>query len=176
MPHARLRIDFALTVDDAIAMLAAMTEGPGRSIFASAAGWRGWADAERRQARRAVTGPTIVLRRHQLCCRLRGALARFVDLGARIVEIDIEPFYEAARLLYEGPWVAERYLTARALIAQRRNPCTPSPDKLSSQARMAVRPMPFRPFTDSRAAVPPRSNLPNHRCAFAADRTDDIYC
>jgi allophanate hydrolase len=45
------------------------------------------------------------------------ALARFADLGATIVEFDIEPFYTAARLLYEGPWVAERYLTARALIA-----------------------------------------------------------
>jgi allophanate hydrolase len=45
------------------------------------------------------------------------ALARFAGLGAKLVEIDIEPFYEAARLLYEGPWVAERYITARALIA-----------------------------------------------------------
>jgi allophanate hydrolase len=45
------------------------------------------------------------------------ALARFAALGARIVEIDIEPFYEAARLLYEGPWVAERYITVRKLIA-----------------------------------------------------------
>jgi allophanate hydrolase len=34
-----------------------------------------------------------------------------------MVEIDIEPFYEAARLLYEGPWIAERYAAARALIA-----------------------------------------------------------
>jgi allophanate hydrolase len=45
------------------------------------------------------------------------ALARFTQLGAVIVEIDIEPFYETARLLYEGPWVAERYITARKLIA-----------------------------------------------------------
>jgi allophanate hydrolase len=45
------------------------------------------------------------------------ALARLARLGAAIVEVDIEPFYAAARLLYEGPWVAERYLTARALIA-----------------------------------------------------------
>jgi allophanate hydrolase len=45
------------------------------------------------------------------------SLARFAKLGINIVEIDIEPFYAAARLLYEGPWVAERYLTARALIA-----------------------------------------------------------
>jgi allophanate hydrolase len=45
------------------------------------------------------------------------ALARFTRLGAVIVEIDIEPFYETARLLYEGPWVAERYITAHKLIA-----------------------------------------------------------
>jgi allophanate hydrolase len=30
-------------------------------------------------------------------------------LGAQPVEIDFEPFLAAARLLYEGPWVAERY-------------------------------------------------------------------
>jgi allophanate hydrolase len=45
------------------------------------------------------------------------ALARLSSLGAKIVEIDIEPFYAAARLLYEGPWVAERYLTVKALVA-----------------------------------------------------------
>ena len=45
------------------------------------------------------------------------ALRRWSDLGARFVEIDLEPFYETARLLYEGPWVAERYLVVRDLIA-----------------------------------------------------------
>src|SRR5215467_9687401 len=45
------------------------------------------------------------------------ALARLARLGATIVAFDIEPFYEAARLLYEGPWVAERYLATRSLIA-----------------------------------------------------------
>ncbi|HXX04924.1 MAG TPA: allophanate hydrolase [Xanthobacteraceae bacterium] len=45
------------------------------------------------------------------------ALAQLGALGAKIVEIDIEPFYAAARLLYEGPWVAERFLTVKALIA-----------------------------------------------------------
>jgi len=29
--------------------------------------------------------------------------------GWEVVEIDFEPFLKAARLLYEGPWVAERY-------------------------------------------------------------------
>ncbi len=44
------------------------------------------------------------------------ALARLSDLGGTIVEVDMAPFYEAARLLYDGPWVAERYLAAKSLI------------------------------------------------------------
>src|SRR5690606_31666143 len=45
------------------------------------------------------------------------ALARLAKLGCEIVEIDVEPFYETARLLYEGPWVAERALVAKDLLA-----------------------------------------------------------
>jgi allophanate hydrolase len=45
------------------------------------------------------------------------AIARlFARLGAAIHEFDMEPLYETARLLYEGPWVAERYLAARSVI------------------------------------------------------------
>jgi len=45
------------------------------------------------------------------------ALERLARIDAAIVEIDMEPFYETARLLYEGPWLAERYIAAQALIA-----------------------------------------------------------
>jgi allophanate hydrolase len=45
------------------------------------------------------------------------AFARAVDClveaGAETVEIDIAPFLDAALLLYEGPWVAERYVAIR---------------------------------------------------------------
>src|SRR5439155_684119 len=44
------------------------------------------------------------------------ALARLARLGAKIVPFDMEPFFEAARMLYEGPWVAERTLAARTVI------------------------------------------------------------
>jgi allophanate hydrolase len=44
------------------------------------------------------------------------ALSRCMGLGAALIEIDMEPFYRAARLLYEGPWVAERYIAARRVI------------------------------------------------------------
>lgn len=39
---------------------------------------------------------------HETCLRLEA-------LGGTRVEVDFGPFLEAARLLYEGPWVAERY-------------------------------------------------------------------
>ena len=45
------------------------------------------------------------------------ALQRWTALGATLVAFDLEPFYETARLLYEGPWVAERYLVIRDLLA-----------------------------------------------------------
>ncbi len=35
------------------------------------------------------------------------------SMGGKAVEIDFEPFLETARLLYEGPWVAERYAAIR---------------------------------------------------------------
>ena len=44
------------------------------------------------------------------------ALEHAKTLGAELVEIDFEPFFETARLLYEGPWVAERYQAIRAFI------------------------------------------------------------
>ena len=37
------------------------------------------------------------------------AAARLQGLGGTPVELDFEPFLETARLLYGGPWVAERY-------------------------------------------------------------------
>jgi len=37
------------------------------------------------------------------------ACLRLEDLGGTRIDIDFGPFLEAARLLYEGPWVAERY-------------------------------------------------------------------
>ena len=41
------------------------------------------------------------------------AVERLRSLGGDAVEIDFGPFLEAARLLYEGPWVAERYAAIR---------------------------------------------------------------
>ncbi|TWC34581.1 allophanate hydrolase [Pseudomonas sp. SJZ079] len=43
-------------------------------------------------------------------------IERLKALGGEAIEIDFTPFLEAARLLYAGPWVAERYSVAGELI------------------------------------------------------------
>jgi allophanate hydrolase len=108
---------FALTVDDAWAAFAAMA---GPDI----------ADPYTRNRPAGELGPSPSLRigvpikgervffgDQVSAAQFEAAIERFARLGATITEIDIEPFYETARLLYEGPWVAERYHVARKLIA-----------------------------------------------------------
>jgi allophanate hydrolase len=46
------------------------------------------------------------------------ATRRLEELGGTRVEIDFAPFLEAARLLYEGPFVAERYAAVGAFLEQ----------------------------------------------------------
>jgi allophanate hydrolase len=58
------------------------------------------------------------------------AVERWRSLGARIVEIDFAPFLAAARLLYEGPWVAERYAAIRNFIENRPNALHPVTRKI----------------------------------------------
>jgi len=46
------------------------------------------------------------------------AIDHLTSLGGEAVELDFAPFLEAAKLLYEGPWVAERYLATSPLISE----------------------------------------------------------
>lgn len=45
-------------------------------------------------------------------------LSDLLSQGVQLCEIDYEPFDEVARLLYEGPWVAERYVATLPLIEE----------------------------------------------------------
>lgn len=44
------------------------------------------------------------------------AAETFTELGGEAVEITMEPFLSAAKLLYEGPWVTERYVGIREFL------------------------------------------------------------
>ena len=62
------------------------------------------------------------------------ALQVYKDLGARFVEVDLTPFFETAKLLYEGPYVAERYEAIRGFIEERPDALLPVTRKIISGA------------------------------------------
>ncbi|SHO65664.1 allophanate hydrolase [Pseudoxanthobacter soli DSM 19599] len=45
------------------------------------------------------------------------SLALAEDAGARLVPVDMSPLFAVASLLYDGPWVAERYAGARDFLS-----------------------------------------------------------
>jgi allophanate hydrolase len=45
------------------------------------------------------------------------AVAQLEAIGGRAVDVDFTPFSEAGRLLYDGPWVAERLAALETLLA-----------------------------------------------------------
>lgn len=47
------------------------------------------------------------------------SVARLEALGGTAVAVDFEPFLSAARLLYEGSWLSERYAAIESLIEQK---------------------------------------------------------
>ena len=123
---------FALTVDDAFAALAAMA-GPDPADPYSRPRPLGAPEALPAGLRIGVPmpGQRLFFGDKVSAAAYEAALADLAGLGAAIVEIDIEPFYETARLLYDGPWVAERYISVRSLIAS-------APEAMHSVTRQII--------------------------------------
>jgi allophanate hydrolase len=111
---------FALTTDDAWSALAAIAGAEAADPYSRerppGALTAGHGDKISARIGVPIAGQRLFFGDAQAEQAYDAALARIATLGASLVEIDIEPFYETARLLYEGPWVAERYLAARKLL------------------------------------------------------------
>jgi allophanate hydrolase len=120
---------FALTVDDAVRALAAMAAPDSADPFSRDRPLRPLAPSPAK-LRLGVprNGQLIFFGDKASEAAYAQALQRWTALGATLVEFDMEPFYETARLLYEGPWVAERYLVIRDLLAS-------SPDSIHPVTR-----------------------------------------
>src|SRR3954469_7355040 len=109
---------FSFTVDDAMTALAAMAGPDGADPFSRdrpLAAMHAFPGALRLGVPR--QGQLIFFADKAAEKAYGDAVARWTALGADLVEFDLEPLYETARLLYEGPWVAERYLVIRNLLA-----------------------------------------------------------
>ena len=66
------------------------------------------------------------------------AVAQVQRMGGTAVTIDFAPFLECARLLYEGPWVAERYAAIEAFITNRAADMLPVTRAIIEPARQAT--------------------------------------
>lgn len=124
---------FALTVDDAFAVLQAMAIPDATDPYSRAmpVGTLG------------VPPPSMVIAVPDANGRLffgdtqseqsfHTAIALLRNMGATIREIDVSPLLETARLLYEGPWVAERYAAVGAFIEK-------NPDKVHPVTRAIIK-------------------------------------
>ncbi len=88
------------------------------------------------------------------------AVARLEELGGEPQVIDFKPFSEAARLLYGGPWLAERYGVVRELIEKR-------PDALHPITREVIAPARKLMAVDAFAA--------DYRLRELARRTEPVW-
>lgn len=50
---------------------------------------------------------------------------KWQQLGAELIEFDLSPFLDAAKLLYQGPWVAERYAAIQRFFDENSSACLP---------------------------------------------------
>ena len=123
---------FALTVDDAMIALNAIA-GPDDADPYSRARLVGAVGPPPKDVRLGVplAGQRQFFGDKISAAAYDAALAKLAALGGKIVEVDFAPFHETARLLYEGPWVAERYLVAKDLLTQ-------SPDAILPVTRQII--------------------------------------
>ncbi len=63
------------------------------------------------------------------------AVKQMEKIGGVAVEVDFSPFVETARLLYEGPWVAERYAAIQDFIAAQPEALHPVTKKIIEGAK-----------------------------------------
>ena len=62
------------------------------------------------------------------------ATRRWEKMGAILVETDIQPLLDAAKLLYEGPWVAERYAAIENMMQEQPQAIHPVVRKIIAEA------------------------------------------
>lgn len=111
---------FALTVDDAMAVLRQMAAYDADDAYSRPG-------TDLRPARRPtplrVGAPDarsrIFLGDDAQAAAFDRTLTELETLGAEITAVDFAPLFRVAKLLYEGPWVAERYAALRDVVENR---------------------------------------------------------
>ena len=109
---------FTLVAEDAAALFELVAAGDAEDAFSRCLPDSVWpALSSKPGFRVAIPMPAqLLLDTAELQERFQQTVDALKGLGADIIEADFSPLLEAATLLYEGPWVAERTLAVEALL------------------------------------------------------------
>lgn len=104
---------FALTVEDAATVLAVIEGDDAADDYSRfVAGPADWS----RPLRLGIPREVMVDASIGYDAAWREACRRAAELGATLAALDFNALHDVARLLYDGPWVAERYAVVQSLI------------------------------------------------------------
>lgn len=126
---------FALTTADATRVLGLM-QGPGDEPVLKQvtmrAPWLGSCSRRLRVGIPRVHGCNVEL---GYADAFENAVARLQAMGVEVVAMDMEPLHRVARLLYDGPWVAERYAVVKELMDHKPTAIDPVVREVIGKAR-----------------------------------------
>ena len=126
---------FALTADDAAEVLAVMEHAPGEAlqepVFRSTAPGPAQFSATPRVG---LPMSPEFFANQAYTAAFDSAIDHLRSQGIAVDAVDMTPFFDVARLLYEGPWVAERHTVLEALMAREPDVLDPTVRKVVSAA------------------------------------------
>jgi allophanate hydrolase len=122
---------FALSVADAAEVMALIEGDDEAPAFQSHALRRSWLGESGRPLRIAVPAAPDCDRELGYAGAFDDAVLRLRQLGAQVETIAMDALFDVAALLYDGPWVAERYAVVRELIES-------SPDAIDPVVRQVI--------------------------------------
>ncbi len=126
---------FALTVADAAQVMAVIEGAEGEPVFQAHRPRPAWFGAGTAPLRIGVPAQPGCDAAIGYGAAFDKALAQLAAWGVDPQPVDMQPLYEVARLLYEGPWVAERYTVVEELIERHPEHMDPTVRQVIAAAR-----------------------------------------
>jgi allophanate hydrolase len=116
---------FALSTDDAAQVLALMQGAAGEPAFHPVVLQPAWLGTCSRRLRIGVPAAHGCDAALGYAAAFEAAVAQLGTLDVDVVPLDMGTLHQVARLLYDGPWVAERYAVVKGLLEHHRQALDP---------------------------------------------------